>query len=189
MFISNGWILRNIINNGGEYAFLTSGTRLCRHKCWDSAQKNELERSANLTTKTRVNIEFYGHINKIFRQRFKTKLRLGVRRHMPGIHTVYRSIENRCTRKWHNTHLTRRLEKTHFISENLVQIGEFWLSLGHTCIGTACVTVKMSSARNLRAINFWTRALRVEAPVTESSSFQLLVPPLADIYPKMPLSF
>ena len=30
--------------------------------------KNELERSANLATKTRVNIEFYGHIDKILRR-------------------------------------------------------------------------------------------------------------------------
>ena len=36
----------------------------------------------------------------------------------------------------------------------------------------------MSSARNFRAIYFWTRAFRSEAPVTECSSFRLLVPPL-----------
>ena len=94
--------------------------------------KNELERSANLATKTRFNIKFFGHIDKI------STLHLGIRWHICQayicIYTVYRIIENRCTRKWRNTHLTRRLKKTHLISGNVVQIGEFWPSLGHTCI-------------------------------------------------------
>ena len=57
---------------------------------------------------------------------------------MPGTHMVYRSIENRCTRKWRITHLTRRLKKRHFISGNLVQTWTFWPSLGYTCIGSMC---------------------------------------------------
>ena len=32
----------------------------------------------------------------------------------------------------------QRLKKTHFISGNLVQIRKFWLSVGHTCIGSMC---------------------------------------------------
>ena len=93
--------------------------------------------------------------------------------HMPGTHTVYRGIENRCTRKWRITHLTRRLKKKHFISGNLVQIWTFWPSLGYTCIGSILyVAIKMSWARNFRAINFWTRALRSEAPATKSKCRQ-----------------
>ena len=143
--------------------------------------ENELECSVNLVTKTRVHIEFYGHIDKISRRMIWNNIALAYAGTCQAHIKVYRCSENRWTRKWHSAHLTQRHKKTHFISGNVVQIGEFWPLLGHTCIASMCCyqnVIKMSSARNFRAIYFWTRALGSEAPVTKCSSFRLLVPPL-----------
>ena len=87
--------------------------------------------------------------------------------------------ENGIIRIW------RRLKKTFYFRKSCANWGIMTITGPHM----NREAIKMSSARNFRAINFFTQALGLKAPATESSSFQVLVPPLigakAELRPAM----
>ena len=72
------------------------------------------------------------------------------------------ALENGVIRIWHGD-----------LGKTILFLG-IWCKFGHfgqpwaTHASEACVAIKMSSAHNFRAINFWTRALRLEAPATKA---------------------